>query len=56
MLKKKDIYKFSYFSNLERQLFKKTNFDNNLLPYKVVNDNFIDIGTTLDYLKFKNEK
>ena len=56
MLKKKDIYKFSYFSNLERQLFKKTNFNNNLSAYKVLNDNFIDIGTTLDYLKFKNEK
>jgi D-glycero-alpha-D-manno-heptose 1-phosphate guanylyltransferase len=56
ILKKKDICKFSYFSNLEKQLFEKTNFNNNLSPYKVVNDKFVDIGTTSDYLKFKNEK
>ena len=34
MLKKKDIYKFSYFFKSRKTTFK-TNFDNNLLPYKV---------------------
>ena len=53
MLSKKDAKSLEYYRNLEDELFLKMNKKNNLLAFKVKKDNFIDIGTILDYKKFK---
>jgi|TARA_B110000114_G_scaffold183970_1_gene226524 D-glycero-alpha-D-manno-heptose 1-phosphate guanylyltransferase len=53
LLSKKDAKSLEYYRNLEDELFLKMNKKNNLLAFKVKKDNFIDIGTILDYKKFK---
>ena len=53
LLSKKDAKNLHYYKNLEDELILKINKKNNLLAFKVKKDNFIDIGTILDYKKFK---
>tara|TARA_B100000575_G_scaffold237000_1_gene199059 strand:- start:3129 stop:3839 length:711 start_codon:yes stop_codon:yes gene_type:complete len=53
LLSKKDAKSLHYYKNLEDELILKINKKNNLLAFKVKKDNFIDIGTILDYKKFK---
>jgi D-glycero-alpha-D-manno-heptose 1-phosphate guanylyltransferase len=52
LLNKNSIRKLSYYSSLEKDLINKLNYSFNISAFKVMNDNFVDIGTTNDYFKF----